>query len=292
MTYPAFTYIHPATNRRLTLRLHAVGETLSSTLSRVRTYEPAVSSVIVELLRPGDAMVDVGANIGWHTVLAAEKIGPTGRVYAFEPDPTNFEILEANCATNGLSWVTPVEAACGDVNDTALLRLSATNFGDHRLYAVPGEDRPTRSVRLVRLDDELGTRLDRPRLVKIDTQGFEPKVLRGMGAIVERWRPSIVLEFWPHGIVGAGESVFDILAFIERWGYVPHLASPTGLELTTPGVLLELSRTLLSPESRQFIDLVLLQPEVRSHLLSARSTVSRGPRVPDVATRSNSRDED
>jgi len=259
MKQPAFSYEHPATGRRLTLGLHMVSETLSASIFRLQTNEPAVTSLILEFLNEGDAMIDVGANIGWHTVLAAEKVGAKGYVYAFEPDPTNFRLLTDNCATNALSWVERIEAAAGDRNGEELLRLSLTNFGDHRLYEVVDETRPNSRVQVVRLDDALGHRLDRLRLVKIDTQGYEPKVLRGMCGIAERWHPAIVMEFWPHGILASGESVYEVLAFIERFSYQPHLVTPTGLQLTTPGVLLELSRSLLRPESGQFVDIALLQ---------------------------------
>jgi len=259
MKQPAFSYVHPATGRHLTLGLHMAAETLSWSIFRLQSYEPGVSALIVEFLKEGDVMIDVGANIGWHTVLAAEKVGAKGHVYAYEPDPTNFTLLTDNCAGNALSWVDCIEAAVGDRNGEDLLRLSLTNFGDHRLYEVVDETRPNSRVQVVRLDDALGDRLDRLHLVKIDTQGYEPKVLRGMWAIAERWRPAIVMEFWPHGITASGESVYEVLAFIERFAYLPHLVTRTGLQLTTPGVLLELSRSLLRPESHQFVDIALLQ---------------------------------
>lgn len=270
MAQPAFSYEHPATGRTLTLAIHAAEETLSSSLARVRTYEPGVSSLIVQALSEGDVMIDVGANIGWHTLLAAEKVGPQGHVYAIEPDPTNFSLLTANCAGNGLTWADCIKAAASDRSGDELLHLSATNFGDHRLYEVADETRRTSPVQVVRLDDALGGRLDRLRLVKIDTQGYEPKVLRGMSGIIERWRPVVAMEFWPHGILAGGESIYDVLAFIERFSYQPHLITPAGLQLTTPGVLLELSRSLLSPDSQQFVDIALLQLSDRDRLRGAK----------------------
>ena len=272
---PVFSFVHPRSGRRLTLALHAGTETLSATLVRQQTYEPKVSALIIDLLRPGDVVIDVGANIGWHTVLAAECVGAGGTVYAFEPDPANFAALDANCEANGLTQVVRRRCAAGDRACEGLLWTSTENFGDHRMYAVPGETRPCVSAKIAALDDDPGTRLTGLRLVKIDVQGYEPKVLRGMTGLAERFRPALAMEFWPHGIAAAGDSVFDVLGFIERFDYEPYLLTAAGLELSTVGVLLELSRTLLHPDTRKFIDLALLQPGDRQLLLEAPAGVQR-----------------
>lgn len=262
---PAVEVVHPSTARRLQITVHARTDVLSATILRRGWYEPQVTSAILGLLRPGDVFVDVGANIGWHTVMGAEAVGASGVVLAIEPDPDNLELLRKNCARNGLVHVTIHPCAAGDHAGATTLHLADRNLGDHRLHAVAGETRRRIEVPLQTVDA-----LVRPdvvvRLVKIDVQGYEARVLRGMTSLVERCAPAIMMEFWPHGLVASHDSVFDVLAFIDKFGYAVYRVTPVGLELSTIGMLQELSRTLLRPETKAFADVALLRPQHEAEL--------------------------
>ncbi|MEM6996443.1 MAG: FkbM family methyltransferase, partial [Myxococcota bacterium] len=90
----------------LTLELNPEDRTLSETLWRTGTWEALQTKALLERLEPGDTFVDVGANLGYYTVLAAKKVGPSGRVFAFEPDPESFALLKRNVDRNGLTNIT------------------------------------------------------------------------------------------------------------------------------------------------------------------------------------------
>lgn len=145
-------------------------------------------------VRPGMTCVDVGANVGVYTQLLAHLVGPQGRVLAFEPSPSNFALLARRQL--GLN-VEIVQAAVGAFSGTTTLHLSSTLNVDHRTYATD-DVRTGVQVPLVRLDDAVqGAEVD---FVKMDVQGYELHVLRGMTAILHgQRRLSMILEFWPWG---------------------------------------------------------------------------------------------
>jgi FkbM family methyltransferase len=129
------------------------------------------------LIKPGMRILDVGANVGFHTVRMASWTGPSGQVTAFEPEPRNFADLTANIAARGFTHVSARQAAVSNTEGTITLHLSPGHGGDHRVQA-GGGDRATITVPSVSLDMEFaGQRVD---FVKIDTQGAEHLVLRGM----------------------------------------------------------------------------------------------------------------
>ena len=84
---------------------------ISFTLARDKVWEPFESSVFLGLLRAGDFVVDIGANIGWYSVLAARIVGATGRVWSYEPDPENYDILNRNVNRCGSGTIRTVRAA-------------------------------------------------------------------------------------------------------------------------------------------------------------------------------------
>jgi hypothetical protein len=97
-------------------------------------YEPYLTKLVMDLIRPGDVVVDVGAMIGYYTVIFARLVGADGTVYAFEPDPENFAILEENVSLNGYSHVRLERAAVSDRAGTGRLYLNTSNRGDHRIF--------------------------------------------------------------------------------------------------------------------------------------------------------------
>ncbi len=149
----------------------------------------------------GDTVIDVGANVGYYTILASRLVGERGRVYAFEPDPTSFALLEQNVRVNGARNVVLEQKALSNENGTLQLYLAEKNKGDHRIYQTE-EDRPSVDVETVRLDDYLADVGGTVDFVKIDTQGAEAVIIAGMPETI-RANPGIVMavEFWPEGLL-------------------------------------------------------------------------------------------
>ena len=153
------------------------------------------------LLRPGDTVVDVGANLGTHTVFFAQRVGPSGAVLAFEPQRIVFQMLCANLALNGLFNVHAHPAAVGraaGVRELPDVRYDQpSNYGGVSLVeqapaaAAPTGDSPGARVPMLALD---GLGLQRCRLLKIDVEGMELDVLEGGRALIEATRPIIYVE--------------------------------------------------------------------------------------------------
>jgi len=189
---------------------------LSLWLRKFRLSETLECKLVCELCRPGMFVVDVGANIGFYSLLLARYVGPAGRVLAFEPDPENFSMLKRNIEANGYSNINPINKAVGAVSTKDYLYLSDIHTGDHRTY--PCDRRRTIPVEVVALDDFL-PREQRVDLIKIDIQGFEGKALEGMKRIL-RSHPevTILMEFWPKGLTQAGSVPEEVLDGLRTLG--------------------------------------------------------------------------
>lgn len=147
-----------------------------------------------QILRPGMTVVEAGANIGAHTVVFGQRVGPTGRVIAYEPQRLVFQLLCANVAINGLTNVVVKQAGLGAAAGTvAVPVLSAErpeNFGGVSLLTDAGATE-TESVPLETLD---GLNLTSCQFLKVDVEGMELDVLRGGETLLRRLRPVVYVE--------------------------------------------------------------------------------------------------
>lgn len=188
-------------------------------------------------------LLDVGANIGTTTIEILRQL-PDVSCVAFEPDPTNFQLLLMNLVANGLDGrVQTYRAAVGDASGTLTLELANSNFGDHRIrlagVAANGDydeaSRTTVSVPSLRLDDVDNLGVDKDTLVFVDTQGFEGHVLAGARRTLS-CQPPLVVELWPYGLdrVNGRQLLFDELARREHLYDInespPRLVAPHELE--------------------------------------------------------------
>mgnify|MGYP001182247361 CR=1 FL=1 len=159
-------------------------------------YEPHVTSAVKQLLRKGDTFVDVGANIGFFSVLAAHIVGPQGRVIAVEPMDANVQLLYASIRRNGFRHVEVHPFAASD--HSGLLPM-ATGFGTSNAQVMLGlEDSETHALfAQARMLDEMLSGLDRVDLLKIDIEGHELLALKGFADGLARHRPRLLTEFHP-----------------------------------------------------------------------------------------------
>jgi FkbM family methyltransferase len=193
-------------------------------------WEPLETAAVRAALRPGDGVLDVGANVGHYTLVAASAVGPRGHVWAFEPAPRPFAALTANVRLNGLRNVILEQVACGEHDGAATLHLDAANAGGHSL-AADNVERPGGAVPLLRLDTWLArTPSAAPvRLLKTDAQGAELAVLRGAEGLLRSRRPTLLLEFWPYGLRRCGADADALLRLLVAHGYALEvLHEPSG----------------------------------------------------------------
>ena len=184
-------------------------------------HDANVGSALRGLLRPGATFLDIGANIGVFTTLAASLVGDGGQVIAVEPIVRNVELIERACRANGFDQVQLIRAAASDREGIVELRTDAST-SNSATPAASGERLRAGSATTVRvpavvLDDALGN-LDRLDVVKIDVSGMEPRALRGMQRTLERFQPALIAEFHPWAIERAsGESPRDFLEWLSEW---------------------------------------------------------------------------
>ena len=186
-------------------------------------YEPEVAGFLRKNLLPGDNMIDVGANTGIFTALASELVEKEGKVVAFEPEKHMYEQLVNN--TKGLTNVNLVNAAAGDDNQQANLFYNYDNDGGHALWdpANFGQNQMTRKnkriiekVDMVTLDSTIDFV---PKIIKIDTEGCELKVLRGAQRILKEHKPFVISEINKMALMEMGTSDAELGKFMTEMGY-------------------------------------------------------------------------
>jgi len=191
--------------------------------------ERAVQTVLCELLRPGDVMLDIGANFGLHTLYAARLVGPQGRVYAFEPVPRNVELLTRNADLSGVAnQVIVVEKAVSNSSEPFLeMHVPAD------AVAVTASLRPvsakisSQRVGNIRLDDFAFDEEHPLRAVKIDVEGAELDVLRSGERLLRRERPVLLIEIHGYALPAFGASVEAVRDFLAALGYREQLLEMT-----------------------------------------------------------------
>ena len=261
----------PGLTEPLHLSVHGPEDVISRALAEHGVWEPFETSVFLGLLRPGDTVADVGANLGYYTVLAAQAVGPGGTVHAIEPDPANLALLRENVALNRLGNVQVHPVAASDHAGEAQLHLDAVNRGDHRLYASNGEVRAAVTVLTTALDGLLPEAV-RLRLIKIDAQGSELAIFRGMQrllappasvrrGLLARRDPGlrIITEIWPYGLREAGGSHGELLDLLRGFGFRLSLIDEAAQRLEAIGYA-ALAVRLATPwyaEQRGFVNVLL-----------------------------------
>lgn len=165
-------------------------------------YEPHVTGAVRACLGPGDTLVDVGANIGWFTLLGSSIVGPTGHVVAIEPNPGNLVSLHNSIIGNGFTWTEILPYAVGsEVTTLRLLAGRGTNaYFDIAPTSVHDGWRDGAIVPVRPLDDLLG-HLDRVDLVKVDVEGAEGLVVDGAARVLGGLRPTLLCEFSPGSLL-------------------------------------------------------------------------------------------
>ena len=157
-------------------------------------YEPFKMALAAELTRPATVVFDVGANVGIYTLLFGDRVGPAGRVVAFEPAPRNVEYLRKHLALNGTSNVEIVEAAVSN----AVGRSSFDDTADSCAGRL--ESTGALLVRTTTIDHFVQDSGLHPSLIKIDVEGAEGDVLRGALKTLNQGRPTILLATHSHAV--------------------------------------------------------------------------------------------
>jgi FkbM family methyltransferase len=195
------------------------------------TYEPMVQEAMRRVISPGDVVLDVGANVGLMSLVAARLTGPSGQVIALEPQLDAVRALEAHARLNGFGMVRAIQAAAGAQSGTTQMVVTTdpawtimASVGDHP-NAVRREQ-----VRTVAIDDLISEgESPPPRVVKIDVEGSELDVIAGMSRTLSEHRPVLIVEMHDHNA--------EFCETVRGHGYdVENLDGPERVEDAGPNV--------------------------------------------------------
>ena len=184
-------------------------------------YERPVQEAIASMVRFGHVCYDIGANLGFFSLLFGRFAGPGGLIYAFEPVPGNADAIDRNARLNGLANVKILRIALCQVDGTEQLLL-ARHVGGATLQSagVPPDHTGSLMVRTAAVDTLVKNRaIPPPNIVKIDVEGAELDVLRGMERVLRTWGPAVIVEVDDQTAAGCEEKVSSCQTFLRGLGY-------------------------------------------------------------------------
>jgi len=232
--------------------------------------------VVTKEVKSGDIVVDIGANIGYYVLIEAKLVGDKGKVYAIEPDPSNIELLRKNIEINGLSNVEVFQLAIGDTNEFHSMYLS-THRNKPTLRDVAGTVKEKFvtgkiDVKVTTLDDFLENK-PYPSVIRMDVEGYEYEIIRGMKNILQRKLPlTLSIEFHFHllkrqqsveileTLKSAGFRIADVAKEVRQRGQRRHKLLSSVISLVEPVILKEYNQVTPGRHLGWSIDDILSNP--------------------------------
>lgn len=187
-------------------------------LWKYSTLEDYETILMKEFIKSGMKVLDIGANIGYHTLQISQWVGESGRLIAFEPDPENYRLLCKNIEANNCKNVAVYQNAVGNFSGDLKLFFCEENRGDHRIFD-SGDQRQSFRVKSIKLD-EFFNKNELFDVIKMDIQGAEPLAFEGMKNFLDR-HPKLVIfcEFFPDVFSNYNYSPNEFLEDIEKHGF-------------------------------------------------------------------------
>lgn len=196
---------------------------LSKDLNSNLIWEKEESEFFRNNIKEGMNVLDIGANIGYFSLLFSKWVGEKGKVFSFEPDPFNFNLLSKNIHANRAGNIFSFQKAISNHNGSVSLFLSEKNKGDHRIFDFhvfeDDNNRKSVNVECAKLDSILPAD-EKIDFIKMDVQGAEYLALEGMSDTIAR-NPNIQLltEFWPYAIEESGHSPKEFIEKLRQFGF-------------------------------------------------------------------------
>ena len=211
-----------STSEGFDLWIHPNDEILSRSIVYDKIWEPETTKLIKKIIHEGDIGIDLGANIGYFTILMANLVGTSGKVFSFEPAPQNFEILQKNIKQNHLKNVVANQSAIGDINGKIKLYLSNTNAGWHKVFPKQFIDYEVSDknidVEICSLDKEfIDKKID---FIKMDVEGYEWNAIQGGKKILEEnYNIKLIFEFFPMALRANNVKPDAVLTYLLDIGF-------------------------------------------------------------------------
>lgn len=214
----------------LTVDLRDTG--VAQPLYRYREYEPDERAIMRRLVLPGMDVLDIGAQVGYHTLLLSKLVGEDGTVLAVEASPANYDLLLRNMSVNAATNVTALNVAASDMRGQLDLSIDPRNLGAHRIV-VDKSVKTTVSVPANTIDDIVQSRDVHPRFLKMDIEGSELAALRGMSKLLDTPDLVILAELNRIALTQMGARPVQLLAELEATGFALFLIEHGGLRAVT-----------------------------------------------------------
>lgn len=184
-------------------------------------FKETSKQALYSLMKLGNVIIDVGANVGEVTLHAAKIVGETGHVHAFEPDPKNYLRLTTNLDLNSFSNISHPKLGLGDISGTFIIgNVDARNRGMNRIIHENSPSYLSSKIEVSTLDayvkEKNITQLD---LIKIDVEGFEYNVISGGVKTLDTFRPIFFIELDNSNLLEQGSSAKKLVAFLEEKNY-------------------------------------------------------------------------
>jgi len=186
-----------------------------------RYYERAVQQLMIAILKKDDRFVDIGTNIGMISMLGAYLVGKNGRVDGFEPNQDCVALFKNNLDLNAIEHVKIHPVGLSDSNQVLPLNLTSEHTGTATLASVSGVIN-SYDVNLVIGDDVLLSYPMPINLIKIDVEGYEMHVLKGLTKTLHKYKPPLITEFIESHFIRAGTNSNEIKMFLKSFGYIPY----------------------------------------------------------------------
>jgi len=184
-------------------------------------HEKTVTSLVKMEIKKGDTVLDIGAHIGYYTVIFSQLVGPKGKVYSFEPDPRNFLLLQKTVQENNLTNVEIFNNAVSDKNKLVeFFQSTADSIGNRLVDSVYNESGIKIQINSISIDEFFKNRNDEINFIKLDIQGAEGVAINGLKNILRTNKKIKIMQQWAPSFV----SKYDVkpdshLNFLEELGY-------------------------------------------------------------------------
>lgn len=191
----------------------------SMRLSILGIYEPTTVKYFQQAVKPGAIVLDIGAHIGYYTLMAAKRVGKKGKVYAFEPSKDNLILLNKNIRINKFNNVILVNKAVANSNKKSKFFINSMSTGMHSLVDIGYKGKKNIMVDVVSLDNFFGNNPPPVSVIKMDIEGGEYSALEGMKKILKSKNLSLFIEFSPFSIRKANKSPYTFLNLLKKYKF-------------------------------------------------------------------------
>ena len=188
-------------------------------------FEPHVVRLFLKLLKKGNNVLDIGANIGYFSLIASRLVGPSGKIYSFEPTPFTFNKFNKNITLNSYANIRVYKKAVSDKSGNASFKIptgTVKNSGRASLRDIE-ENNSTVEVKTITLDSILNE-IEPIHLIKMDIEGAEAMALKGMINLIKRDQPIFIMELSDYYLKQLGESASYVLDFYRQQAYKIFIA--------------------------------------------------------------------